>query len=1120
MDVNGCLRNLGLGKYESVFTENAIDTDVLPELTEGDLEKLGIPLGDRKRLIKAIKATAGGFPSALITSEIGEKAPSDYPPMAAAERRHLTVMICDLVGSTALSTRLDPEDMGAVIDAFEATCTRIIVALDGVLADFRGDGMLAYFGYPRAHEDDAERTVRAGLDIVAAVASLKTRAEEALSVRIGIATGLVVVGDRGGAGAWREYTVVGDTPNLAARLQGLAEPGTVVVAASTRRLLADRFRLRALGLHKVKGIAEPIGAWAVDGMTASQSRFDASHPGGLTDLIGREDELDFLLKRQRLAWKGEGQIVLISGEPGIGKSRLAAALEERIASEPYTPLHYQCSPYHTNSALYPIIAQLERAAGFNTDDTSEQRLEKLEALLAIASPRVRDMAPLFAALLSIPFGDQRPTLAPNPTQQRRRTFTALLDQFEGLARQKPILLLFEDAHWADADSLELLDLAAERIRHLPVLALFTLRPDFEPPWVGLSNVSTLTLCRLDRNSAESLVTQVTGGRALPAEVMNQIVAKTDGNPLFVEELTKAVVEGDILVKDVNGYRLDGPLPRLAIPATLQDSLMARLDRLASVKEISQMGAAIGREFSYSLLREVAGRDQPSLKHALAKLEQAELVFRRGEPPEAIYSFKHALVRDAAYESLLKSRRAQLHAQIARTLEETFPDIVMSQPEIVAYHFTEAGIAESAINYWLKAGHLALSRSANAAVGHLKQGLKQLSDIDEPVLRNKWELLLQTSLGKSLRAIEGWSTESVKHAYTRALQLCKESGLDEHTFPAAFGLWTWNFLRPPLGEAQALAERLLKTAENVDDSVYKVLAHEALGFTLFAQGKFAAAHAELERSISMCKDSDAPAYLDLSAQDPRVHVRVYDGMVLWLLGYPDQALRICADACLYADASRHPFSEAFARTISLRVHQFRGEAALVADQASAAIALCEEHEFGHYLAMALILRGWASAQQGEFEKGIAEMQEGLEKERATGALLYESYALGLLADACIKNERYEQALEFLEQAQLRLGKENFERFYAAEIYRLLGEAHLRLNQDLDRAEHFFCKGLNVAREQKAKSLELKLCMSIYDLYELRQNAGNYRSKLGEIYGSFSEGFDTTDLVRARARLKDA
>src|SRR5437016_7191521 len=706
------LDKLGLSEYARRFADNAIDLSVVRDLTEQDLKDLGVLLGHRRKILRAIAELDGVAPAPPETA-------TEPVLRVDAEPRHLTVMICDLVGSTALAARLDPEDMRAVIDAYHAACARITRTYDGFLAEFRGDGILAYFGYPIAHEDDAERTVRAALDIIAAVARLETHAAEPLAVRIGIATGLVVVGDLSREGALREHAVVGETPNLAARLQALAEPGTAVIAGSTRRLLGDLFRLRDLGRHEVKGIAEPVAAWVVEGVSDSESRFEAVRAAGLTDLIGRADELDFLLERQRLAWKGEGQIVLISGEAGIGKSRLAAALAERIAGEPHARLRYQCSLYHTNSALHPFIAQLERAAGFKADDTSAQTLDKLEALLAMGASPVQAVAPLFAALLSIPFGERYPTLSLSPMQHRRRTLAALLDQFEGLARRQPILLSFEDAQWADATSLELLDLTVERVRQLPVLALFTFRPEFEPPWARLPNVGTLTLGRLDRDDVENMVARVTGGRVLPAEVMKQIVAKTDGNPLFVEELTKTVLEAGILVADDGGYRLDGPLPPLAIPETLQDSLMARLDRLAPVREIAQIGAAVGREFSYSLMRPLVGRVESALKRALAQLEQAELVFRRGAPPEATYSFKHALVRDAAYESLLKSRRQQLHGQIARALEQSFADVVASQPEIVAHHFTEAGgLVEPAIDYWLKAGQQAARRSANAeALNH-------------------------------------------------------------------------------------------------------------------------------------------------------------------------------------------------------------------------------------------------------------------------------------------------------------------------------------------------------------------------------------------------------------------
>src|SRR5262245_14238713 len=797
------LASIGLSEYAQRFADNGIDLSVIRDLTEQDLKDLGVLLGHRRRILRAIAELDAAAPAPTETAT--EPALGDEP-----ERRHLTVMICDLVGSTALSARLDPEDMRGVIDAYHAACARITRTYDGFLAEFRGDGILAYFGYPLANEDDAERTVRAGLDIIAAVAQLDTRAAEPLAVRIGIASGVVVIGDFGGEGALRKHAVVGETPNLAARLQDLAEPGTIVVAASTRRLLGDLFRLRDLGQHEVKGIAAPVAAWMVEGVSASESRFEAVHTVNLTDLIGRETELDFLLERQRLAWKGEGQIVLISGEPGIGKSRLVAALAERIAGEPHTRLRYQCSPYHTNSALRPFIAQLERAAALKADDASEQRLDKLEAVLAMGASQFQAVAPLFAALLAIPFGERYPLLALSPTQQRRRTLAALLDQFEGLARRQPILLVFEDANWADATSLELLDLTVERVRQLPVLALFTFRPEFEPPWVGLPNVGTLTLGRLNRNDVESMVTRVTGGRVPPPEVMKQIVVKTDGNPLFVEELTKAVLEAGILVEDAEGYRLDGPLPPLAIPETLQDSLMARLDRLAPVKEISQISAAIGREFSYSLLRALVGSDETALKGALAQLEHAEIVFRRGELPEAVYSFKHALVRDAAYESLLKSRRQVLPGRIAETLRNKFPAIADTEPEVIAHHLTHAGLAETAVEWWGKAGERAMEGSAYMeAIAHLEKGIGLAKGLaDEPAQR-LMRLRLQITYAYALLHARGQTMPKTIAAFARARELA--TGVEDITERASayYGLWAGSLLRADLPPMREVADVFLR-----------------------------------------------------------------------------------------------------------------------------------------------------------------------------------------------------------------------------------------------------------------------------------------------------------------------
>jgi class 3 adenylate cyclase/predicted ATPase len=1100
------LESIGLAEYAQRFAENAIDFSILRDLTDQDLKELGVLLGHRRKMLRAI-------------ARLGEASPPDSatePKTGSrdeAERRHLTVMFCDLVGSTALSTRLDPEEMWRVVASYQAAIAAVIGRYQGMIAQYMGDGVLAYFGYPVAQEDSAVQAVRAALEIVDTVVRLQTDVGAALQVRIGIATGTVVVSELLFSEISAEQAIIGETPNLAARLQTLAEPGTILICPSTRQLTGGYFNYRELGPLALKGWSRPVSAAQVMGTSGVESRFEAMHANKLPSLFGREEEIDLLSRRWRQATREEGRVVVLTGEPGIGKSHIALALNERLQSEPHVTLRYFCSAHHTHSALFPFINQLERAAGFKHNDSLAEKLAKLDALLDDPQ-HVAVLANLFALSTDNRYGLKDLT----PQKRKEKTFEALLAQLDGLAARHPVLLIFEDVHWMDPTSLELLASIVEHAPRLRALLLVTARPQFLAPWPSYPHLTTIALTRLSRRDGAALVLGVTGGKTLPKEVMDQILAHTDGVPLFIEELTKMVLEGGLLREQDGEYVLDGPLPPLAIPTTLQASLTARLDRLSPVREVAQIGAVAGREFHYELLNAVAGLPKQKLDEALDQLVRSELIFCRGEIPHAIYTFKHALVRDAAYAGLLKSRRVHMHAAIAKALEQEFPEVVQTQPEIIAYHYAEAGSYEKALHYWHDAGKKSVARSAhNEAVGHLEQGLKLIPNIDDPMLRNKSELLLQTLLGNTLRSIKGWSTDSVKHAYTRALQLCKETGLDEHAFPAVFGLWTWNFLHATFSEAQALAEYLLNTAHVLDDSVYKVLAHEALGFTLFARGNFTAAHAELERSISFCEDSKGTAYLDLSAQDPRVHVRSYDGMALWMLGYPDRASRICAEARRYADASRHPFSQAIVRSVSLRVHQFRGEAAVVASQADAAIAFCEEHEFVHYLAMARILRGWATATQGEFEKGIAEIQEGLKKERATGALLLDSYSLGLLADACIRNKRYEQAFEFLERARLRVDDENSERFYAAEIYRLLGETYLRLNQNRDQAKHYFSKGLNIAREQQAKSFELRLCLGICDLYERGENAENYRSVLSQIYGSFSEGFDTPDLVKAKAML---
>jgi class 3 adenylate cyclase len=792
------LESIGLGKYTDVFAENEITFEALPHLTEHDLRELGLPVGPR-RIIAAAVAKLPHPASQRDAAPPGESSGQ----RTEAERRHLTVLFCDLVGSTELSTKLDPEDMRDLLRAYQDACTRVISRFDGYVAKFMGDGVYAYFGYPRAHEDDAERAIHAAVGLVAAVQQLDSKMTD-LAVRVGIATGPVVVGDLLGQGASQEAAVTGETPNLAGRLQSLAAPNAIVISDTTYRLAGGTFECANRGKHALKGFAEPVQTWSVIRPRPVESRFDATRSSGITELIGRNEEVEILLRRWQRAKAGQGQVVLITGEPGIGKSRLVRVLQDGIAGEPHTRLFFQCSPYHTGSALHPVIEQLQRAAQFEAADEAPTKLRKLETVLGLAGHNDPQTAALFASLLSVPTADRYPALALSPPQLKQRTLDALIQQLVGLAERQPVLFVFEDAHWIDPTSMELLERMLARLEGLPVLAVITYRPEFTAPWGGGAQVTLLTLNRLSREDRTAMAERVAGGAQLPMEVLDQIASRTDGVPLFVEELTKTILESGLLIDAGDRYVLRGPLPPLAIPSTLHASLLARLDRLAAVKDVAQTAAAIGRQFSYSLIAAVAGIPEQDLRAALAQLVAAELVFQRGLAPDAKYLFKHALVQDAAYASLVRSRRQQLHAQIARALEEQFPDVVASEPEVLAHHFTAAGLTERAVHYWQRAGQQASDRSAYLeATKHFNTGIELLKTLPDTPARNQQELALHIALGAALIVTKGHASVEVERAYLKARELCHGMGDTSELVPILFGLWRCYVARPQLRTAREL-----------------------------------------------------------------------------------------------------------------------------------------------------------------------------------------------------------------------------------------------------------------------------------------------------------------------------
>jgi class 3 adenylate cyclase/predicted ATPase len=1110
-EIRKWLEAIGLGQLADAFETNDIDMDLLKQVDDQMLKDIGVAsAGHRLRIRNAVAKLA---PAPVAEANLSPATATHETPPASAERRQLTVMFCDLVGSTALSGKLDPEEMREVIRAYHDACSGPVARYDGLIAKFMGDGILAYFGFPRAHEDDAERAVLAGLDIAAAVGRL--RVPEPLKVRVGIATGLVVVGDLIGEGTSREQAVVGDTPNLAARLQALAEPGSIVVAASTRRLLGELFKLRDLGRQEFKGFAEPVNAWAVEGLLASESRFEAAHAARLTRFIGREPEIALVLDRKNLAWQGEGQIVLISGEPGIGKSRMAVALSTRIASEPHTRLRYQCSPYHRDSALYPFIAQLERAAELKPDDPPERRLDRLEAVLAMGTSRVQAVAPLFAALLSIPLAGRYPPLALSPVQQRRQTLAALLDQFEGLAHRQPILLLFEDVQWADPTSIELLDLTVERIRHLPVLAIFTFRQEFEAPWSGLPNVTMLALGRLDQSRVQTMVEQVAGGRRLPTEVIGQIIAKTDGIPLFVEELTKAVLEAGILVEDTEGYRLDGPLPPLAIPATLHDSLMARLDRLAAVKEIAQVGAAIGREFSYALLHAVAGRDEASLNSALSQLEEAELLFRIRPLPDLRYGFKHALVQDAAYESLLKSRRQVLHRRIADALRERFTTIAESEPEIVAHHFTQSGLAEAAVEWWGKAAERAMHGSAfSEAIAHLGKARNLAEELHQSPTRRLLRARLQTTYAYALLHSRGQTMPETTAAFTKACELAAEIDDIGVRLSAYWGLYVGSLTRGELTLMHQAAEAFMRDAEHWTGSQEASVGHRLLGTTCWFRGDYRGASRHLEQAVvgyDVERDRHSAARF---GYDAGVVAMYYLALTLWSLGDVDRATHLADQALGLALRREHIPTAVLARTLCSTFSAMCRKP----DPATAAVTLnlAQEHELPHYISANTIHLELARGFAGDPEQ-LMRMRQTVAAYHDTGARLFEPLFGTLLAEMEAQAGQTEAALATLD-AQLAAAGQSGQRWFEAEMHRVRGDLLLKCHPpDAAAAEVAFMRAIEIARSQQTRTFELCAALSLAKLYQATSRGEAARELLAPAVVGFSEGPELPEVAEANRLL---
>ena len=1118
MDIDGWLSGIGLSQYAEMFRANDIDIELLSRLTNDDLKDIGVvSFGHRKKLLEAIAELASAAPVLPQPALIEPKAHD------AAERRQVTVMFSDLVGSTALSARMDPEDLREVISAYQKCVAETVRLFGGFVAKYMGDGVLVYFGYPQAHEDDAERAVRAGLELIAAVAGLKTRAP--LQTRIGIATGLVVVGDIIGSGEAQERGIVGETPNLAARLQGIAEPNVVVIAEGTRKLLGNLFELDDLGARDLKGIAGPVRSWAALRASSVESRFEALHTTGLTELVGREEELELLLRRWSRVKTGEGQVVLLSGEAGIGKSRLTAALLERLATEPHTRLRYFCSPQHTDSAFYPIISQMERAAGLAHDDKPQARLDKLDAVLAQTSTSIEDAA-LFAEMLSLPNGGRYPALDLAPEQRRQRTLEALTAKLAGLARQQPVLMIVEDAHWIDPTSLEAFGRMVDRIKTLSVLLIVTFRPEFNAPWAGRSHVTSLALNRLGEHETAAVIAHLVGNKELPADVMAEIIERTDGIPLFVEEMTKAVLEAG---GEGEARRTAGavPSPALAVPASLHASLMARLDRLGPAKEVAQIGSAIGREFSHALLAAVVRKPEAEFNSALNRLIEAGLLFRQGVPPHATYLFKHALVQDAAYGTLLREPRRSLHARIAETLESQFAEIAENRPELLARHCTEAGLIEKAALLWGKAGQRSLERSALIeAAEQLARALDQIETLSStPALRRE-EIKLQVALITTLFHVKGYAAPETKAAAERARLLIEQAEVFGEPaedplllFSVLYGFWVASFVAFDGDALFELAAQFLALAEKQRATVPLTVGHRLMGTSLLFTGDITQGRAHLDRAITFYDPAEHRPLATRFGQDARAAILSYRSWALWSLGYPEAAL---ADAYHAVNDAREIGQAAtlmFTLCLTGFTHIFCGNYAAANALVDEVVALADEKAALFWKAQGTLGQGTLLALTGKASSAVQLITSGITAFRSTGATWLVPFMLSYLASADAKLGQFDEAWRCIGET-MTVVETTKQRLFEAEVNRMAGEIAVMSPQpDAGKAEAYFERAIAIARKQQAKSWELRAAMSMARLWRDQGKPQQARELLAPVYGWFTEGFDTLDLKEAKALLDE-